>query len=480
MLSAARAALAAPSTKRPRRLGPWLKVYLLLIGLFVSVAGCGQVGTSLGRPLLIVGSVAVALIAFRMGGLALHAEVLIALFMFGPLLRRLIDLDVGYDPSGTMLIAPLAAMTVAFTILPDLLSTRRGGSSTIFVPFWILFACLIYGWVISAFQGTLLASSIIAAKDFVPPIYCMCLMLRPEESETVLKSAARCFLIVSPIVGIYGVLQHLDPQPWDQFWMVESEIPSIGKPLPGMVRVFSTMNSPVSFAGYATVGLLLFSFVPRSFIPIFLVPFVAIIPLCLAILLSGVRTAWISASVSVLFCLSFRRTRGRASLLIICLLAGVVVAISLTSFGDVISARLASMNSSVSDDGSGGERISDYMHVISDSRYIFGTGLAPPVTDAGLMALDGLVLMSVVQMGTTIGLIYVAMVTWAAGQALLQMRSNEGPLRLVAGAIIVGNLVIMPLTAIAVGELGFLFWMLVGVLSARSTVNRSWLQAEAP
>ncbi len=227
--------------------------------------------------------------------------------------------------------------------------------------------------------------------------------------------------------------------------MAASKIPSIGKPLPGLVRVFSTMNSPVSFAAYATFGLLLFSFSPKTYIPLVLVPFVCILPLCLSILLTGVRTAWISTAVSLLVCVLFRRTRGRAMVIITCLALGVAGAITLTPFGDTVADRLASMSNGVSNDGSGVERLSDYYHVFrDDDRYIFGVGFAPFEADIGMMALDGQILSSAAQMGTTVGVVFVLMIIWAAGQSLMTLRPGDGPLRRVCAALIVGNLVILP------------------------------------
>ena len=461
------------SVSRPRRSAflpgtarTTLLLYGMIAALFVAVALCGQLGIGAGRPLFIAGGLALGFFAYRLGGLPLHAEVVITLFVFAPLLRRLIDLHVGYDPSGIMLSAPLAAIVV---VLPELrlLLSGRGRISRMMPPYVIGLICVVYAWSMSAFGGNILLSTIVAAKLVAPIAYCLCLLVRPDQSGPVLTAAVRCFLIVSPFIGLYGIIQYLDPQPWDVYWMAASKMESIGKPLPGLVRVFSTMNSPVSFAAYATFALLLFSFSPRTYIPFVFVPFVCILPLCLAILLTGVRTAWISAAVSLAVCVAFRRTRGRAILMIGCLALGVAAAVTLTSFGDTVSTRLATLSGNVSTDGSGAERISDYDHVFrEDNRYIFGVGLAPLDVDSKMMALDGQLLSSAVQMGTTGGVIFVLMIIWAAGQALMTLRRNDGPLRLVAAALIIGNLAILPLTAVAIGEIGFLFWFLIGVMSA--------------
>ena len=445
-----------------------LGVYLMLGAFLLLVAAMGQVGIGAARMVFIAGSVAMGYHGYRRGGLPLHVEVVIILFVVGPFLRRIIDLHVGYDASGTMLIGPLLAMVVTFGEL-KVLATDRNTSLAVFSPFLLMIGCLLYGWSISAFQGNLTDSSIVAVKYFAPLLYCMCVILRAKESEAVLESTARAFLIVSAPVGLYGVFQHLAPPPWDQFWMISSKIPSIGQPYSGMVRVFGTMNSPVSFAAYATFGLLLFSFTTRSFIPPVLVPVVAILPLSLSIMLTSVRTAWISASISLLFCLLFNRTRGRAMFLIVCLGFGVAIALLFTSFGDTISDRFATFDNGAND-GSSQERMGDYTHVFTeDPRYNVGAGLFPVDPDTKMAALDGQLLTSAVQMGTTVGLLHILGIVWAGVQALRSLRRDDKPLRLVAGALIIGNLAIIPLTSIAIGEIGFLFWLAVGVLSAPQT-----------
>jgi hypothetical protein len=466
-LRPASAFVAAPALVNPHvrdaKRRQQLLAYGLLVGLLAVTALMAQVGIGPTRFFFIAGCFAVAAQAYRSGGLALHVEMAIPLFVFAPFLRRLLDVHTGYDPSGTMLVGPLVALAAALPELQGLL--KRDRPLTVFMPFLVMICCLTYGWAISAFTNQLVLGTIVAAKYAIPLLYCMCLVLRPDQSENVLQGAARAFLVVGPIVGLYGIFQHLNPPAWDRFWMIQSKIVSIGQPLPGEVRVFSTMNSPVSFAAYATCGLLLFSFTPRSFIPPVLVPFVALLPLSLALLLTGVRTAWISAAISIAFCLLFNRTRSRAGLLIICLGFGIAVALLLTSFGDVISSRLDTFSGNASEDGSGYERLKDYSYVFGEGAlYPFGTGLAGEA-DPRLNALDGQLLSSAVQMGPGVGLIHMLAIVWAGVQALLTLRRDEEIMRLVASSLVVGNIAISLLTAISIGEIGFLYWMLVGVLT---------------
>ena len=440
-----------------------IKIYGALIALMVLTAILGQVAVSAARLVFVLGCFGVAALAYRTGGLPLHLEITIQLYVFAPLLRRLVDVNVGYDAIGTMLVGPVLALMAAFPELRRLLSDRRR-DTIVFVPYLMITACVTYGWIISAFQNNLLSSTISAAKYMVPMLYCVCLLLRPDESARILRSAVRAFVIVGPIIGFYGIAQELSPQAWDRYWIVASNFQAAGQPESMQVRVFSTMNSPASFAAYAVCGLLLFSFT-RSFIPGLLVPFIALLPLSISLLLSGMRTTWISAAVSLLFCLLFRATRQRASLLIIFLTVGVIFTLLLTSFGTSVADRISSMGSGVSQDGSGSERLHDYIYVFTEGRrYLFGMGLSAD-SDPRMAALDGQWLLSVVQMGLVFGTLHTLLIMWAGVQGLLTLRHNPEVLRIVAGALILGDMSVFLLLGFSVGEIGFLFWMLVGVLT---------------
>ena len=472
---------AAASRERRVRLPGWtnsqtaLQDYGPVCALLLLTALLGQFGVGVARILFVIGCVGVAARAYVRGGLALHAQTTILLFVFAPLLRRIIDLHVGYDPNGSMLVGPLLALTAAFPKLRLLLS-RGSPPMPSMLPYLIILLCLAYGWSISAFQGDVVQSTGMIVKYVIPMVYSVCLLLCPEEAARVPAAAANTFLVIGPIIGLYGVFQHLAPQPWDRYWMIASKIDSIGQPEPGKVRVFATMNSPVSFAAYATFGLLSITFNRQGLTRLIATGVLAIIPLSLALLLSSVRTAWISTLCSILICLLFKKLRGRAALLLACLMAGVVFALLFTSFGDVVGQRLTSLNSNVSDDGSGGARLEDYSHVFNgnDLTYLVGVGFGS-FHDSRMNALDGLLLSSAVTMGLVFGTLQAVMVLFIGARSAINVRPESDPMRLVACALLAGSLVTFLLTNIAIGEIGFLYWMMVGVLGSAKQSQASRL-----
>ena len=395
-----------------------------LLSLLTVTLALGHVGIGLVRPLFILGCIVVAWRALKVGP-GVHAEVVIVLFVAAPFLRRIVDVSAGYNPSGIMLVGPLLALAIPLKSLQNLLIQRQSNSS-IYAPYLIMGACLTYGWAISAFQGDLMEATVSGLKLFIPMLYAVYLIQRSEDCEEIINSVTRAFLFVTPILGAYGIFQYVNPQSWDRYWMINSPmLTSIGKPEPMQVRVFSTMNSPASFATFATCGLLLYGFCRRG-----LVSVVLIIPICIGLLLSFYRTAWITIAISVVLCFLANSTRSRAIWLTVCLLGAGALAILTTPFGPEIVDRLMTLTGDPAQDGSGHERLREFMHLYSDqARYLFGRGLAgDKVLDPQLIGIDGQLIASAVFMGIIVGNIHVLALIWAClqGGVLVGSRCTAG------------------------------------------------------
>ena len=440
-----------------------LTVYGWLLGLLITTLLLGLAGIGLGRPLFILGCIAVAWRALKVSP-GMHAEVIVVLFAFAPFLRRIVDAGAGFNPSGIMLVGPLLALAVPLTELRQLL-IRRQATRGIYVPYLIMGACLTYAWTLSAFQGDFLEATMGALKMFVPMLYAVYIIQRSEDCEEIISSVTRAFLFITPIIGVYGILQYVNPQPWDRYWMINSPlITSIGKPEPMQIRVFSTMNSPMSFGTFAACGLLLFGFCRRGWITMALV-----IPISLGLLLSFYRTAWISVFIGVGFCFMYNSTRARATWLTVCLFGAGALAVLTTPFGTEIANRLMTLTGDPAQDGSGHERLQEIMHLYSDqAHYLFGNGLAgAKVVDPQLLGIDGQLVSSAVLMGIFVGNIHILALIWACLQGVFALEQNAPPTWLVAGAVVVANVALLPLAIIAAGEVSFPVWTFAALLTAR-------------
>ncbi len=432
----------------------WPTVLLLLAATLA-----GPVLGGLVRPAFILGCAAAGWFAWRRSAAA-HVQSAILLFAFAPFVRRLVDISAGFDSSGIMLSGPLLFILMPIPSLILSPAGRTGPSNSWLVPPFIILACILYGGALSMFQNDWFNAANGGMKWAAPVLYAIALQQQARSDTVLIDAITRVFMLVLPLTGLYGIWQYVDPQNWDRFWMVNASITSAGYPLPYMVRVFSTMNGPASYATFTATGLLLVGFLRPGWLAM-----IAMAPAALGLLLSLYRTSWITLAVGVLFCLFFPATRTRSLSLTIGLLAAVVVTVLFTPFADVITSRFESLGS-VSQDSSGSERLDEFVMLWNaPNSMVLGSGFT--ITDvgvAGAMPIDGQIIASWVTMGIPVGLICLAAYIWVgltATAAAWRLPTREG---VVLGALAISALLIqLPLTSISSGEVSALFWMLVAM-----------------
>ena len=57
----------------------------------------------------------------------------------------------------------------------------------------------------------------------------------------------RTFVTGGLVMGLYGLIQFFYLPEWDVYWLENAGMDSQGLPFPGLIRVFSTMNSLHNF-----------------------------------------------------------------------------------------------------------------------------------------------------------------------------------------------------------------------------------------
>ena len=450
--------LARPGARPAMRRGmlPRVSARAALVALLLGTLMLGFVAGALARPVFVLGAAAVGYLAWREGA-ARSVECAVYLFCFAPFLRRVADYTTAYEPTGLMLLGPLLAIAVPLLDLRDLVLRRRDGDRDL-APMLLAGLCFVYGWALSAFAGEFFQATIALVKLTIPMLFGVWVIRAARQGEPIIEGAARAFMIATPIMGAYGFIQYVNPWPWDRYWMLASRMATIGTPDPYMIRVFGTMNSPASFATYSAVGLLLFGFTRSGWQSALLA-----LPVCMGLLLSMYRTAWISLVVGVIYCAAFNRTRGRAGLIVASIAVAIVLAAGSTEFGQVIVDRLATLGGSVSEDGSGKERLQQFMAFYTNlDDFLIGRGFVGEEFN-GTNALDGEVMLTLVAQGVLVGTLQLAALAWAAFQALGRIDGAGTTTRIVAGGVILGLVAQMPLATISFGEIGALFWTFVGV-----------------
>ena len=351
-LAAAPARVTAPLPARRRGLpglvgGFGSPARLALLGLIAGTLALGFAGAgSVVRPIFVAGAAAAGYLAWREGA-GRSVETAIALFVFAPFLRRIVDARIGFDPSGLMLLGPVLAIALPALELRTLLLARRPEDRAL-APLLLVFACVSYGMLISAFAGSFAEIATAMLKTYTPLLYGAWIMRKARDEPDLLNAAVNAFCAVTPIIGVYAVWQYVSPQDWDRYWMlmVSGTISILGKPEPFQIRVFSMMNSPASFGTYAACGVLLFGFCRRGWLAVLCAVIVS-----LGLVFTFYRTAWISLAVGILYCGAFRRTRERAVLIGIAIVVVTMLAAGSADFGDAVMQRLETFTSSVADDG---------------------------------------------------------------------------------------------------------------------------------
>ena len=463
--------IAVPYAPPPklRRLVP-SKARLALIGLLLGTIALAVAAPGVARPLFILGSAAVGYLAWR-EGCGRSIEAALTLYVFAPFLRRLVDVGIGFDPSGVMLLGPVLAIAIPTIELTRLL-THWEKEDEALLPLLLVGACITYGMLLSAFQGDFGPLGTAALKMYTPLLYGVWIMRRARHDPSALDAVSSSFFVLAPIIGIYGIWQYVSPADWDRYWMlsVSGAISVLGRPEPYQVRVFSMMNSPASFGTYAGCGLLLFGFCRSGWKALLLG--LAVVP---GLLFTYYRTAWISAVLGIFYCAWFGRTRERAGLIAVATVVITVLAAGSSDFGDAIVERLATFTGSVADDGSGKARLEQLFEayrMLDEMTFGFGFArLATPFN--GVDSADGEVVSAMIAMGVLVGSVYLLGLVWAAVQALIRIRSSTDPRLIVTGAVIVGMVAAIPLTSVTSGEIGLLLWMFIALATAQPKPSRA-------
>jgi hypothetical protein len=406
----------------------------------------------------------VAFQALRLGT-AYHFEALIVLFAFSPYLRRIVDYGCGFEVHGYMLTGPLLAALLPTTALPAAVMATRGHLVGRLSPYLLAVLCLGYAAWLPVLNGDYVSAVTGFGKSASVLLYGCWLLAKAEDPQQVVLQGARAFAVVTPIVGIYGIMQYFNPSPADSYWMTASAMSSIGLPEPEQIRVFSTMNSPASLANFLVFGLILVGFVGsrRDLL-------ICFGPGAVALLLSQSRTAWLALAASIIYTLFYSTTKLRSLTLVIALASATTFAVVATQLGDVISNRLETISDRPSDDASGQARLGQLAFIFNHvDSYLLGSGMGwqngtgSEFSTQSTGAYDGMIVGSISSMGIFFGLMFVVTVIWAGLQGVLRVSHRAPPEFVIAAGFVAGQLITIPLVNPTSAEFGIFFWAAVAV-----------------
>ncbi|MEB3339123.1 MAG: O-antigen ligase domain-containing protein [Leptolyngbyaceae bacterium] len=255
------------------------------------------------------------------------------IYFLTPWIRRLIDQQGGWVDPSTVMLTPYLVTGIAIATLIKYLpiAYRQGGLPFILGLVGVLHGVLI-GLVLNPFTAV-----VPAALNWVSPLlFGFHLLMHWQDYPRYRRVLRRVFLWGVFVMGAYGVWQFMTAPPWDQYWMLNAPINSIGSPAPFEIRVFSTMNAPGPFATTMMAGLLLL-FDSQGAVRLPAAGFGY-----LSFLLSLVRSAWLGWVVGLLAAITSLKAHLQMRLLITLLVMalGVLPLVTMPPFSETIQSRL--------------------------------------------------------------------------------------------------------------------------------------------
>jgi hypothetical protein len=445
-----------------------LRQALTLASVAVLAAPAVTPAASLARLSFPLGAALIAAGLILRGRLAAYVTFCLWLFLLTPLVRRLADEHAGYVQGSTIMLAPFLALAWAALDLPRFMFIRGGRAQW---PMAIVFATLLYGFVLALGQGRVFPAVLDLLRWATPPLLACCIVSRggadPAAWRALCRELCALALLALPLLSVYGLYQFATAPVWDVVWMLNTDMKSAGLPQPFQIRVFGTMNSPASLAYYLE-ALILITLTLRS--P---VRWLNVGLGLTALAASLVRSAWLGLGAGLVLLLILAPLRVRAALMV-ALAAAVLlspVALSTPQLQKYVTDRVATL-ADVSQDKSFSERSAAYAEAGRElAAQPLGEGLGIANVAANYSdrqrVIDGGPIEILLSLGVPAGILYLGAV--AVLLIVATVRPVSGADREVAHAFIVIAIVqalaLASVTTFA-GEIGVIFWTSVAVMLA--------------
>lgn len=274
--------------------------------------------------------------------------------------RRVIDYQLGsFTPPGMSitLLTPFAVSSIAVLDIPrygGLLLKRR------FAPYLLCLCGIAYASILSFAWVSPMAATV-ALLNWIPPLLIgFHLLVNWRSYPRYRRVAQRTFTWCMLVIGLYGIAQFFLVPPWDAFWMIESEMNSIGHPYPMEIRIFGTLDSPGPFATVMLTGVILL------FSRTTLFSLLSAVPGYVSFLLCMVRGAWLGWVIALGTLIV--RLKGTARLRLVAFAGGVALLavpliLTLGPIGEVTGSRMSTLTD-VQSDGSFQERMNLYTETL--------------------------------------------------------------------------------------------------------------------
>ncbi|MBC3761710.1 hypothetical protein ACUN7V_07810 [Quadrisphaera oryzae] len=252
-------------------------------------------------PLVYTGGSAALSLSWRRTAPERVVELALWTWLLAPGVRRVVDMVSGFHPDSLVLVAPLAVSVLC--LVPAAVAARRAWPQLPVPPRvrWLavlLSVLLAYGAGVGVLVGRPVPAVALAFLQAAAPLALgvSALVLLPRARRVVLVDRFAVWGCL--LVGGYGVVQFLVAPQWDRQWLrdVADVASSFGYPEPLGIRVFSTVNDPVSLAAFLSLAVLWLALRRRLGVLGWLALAVGLS--CLGLTL--VRAAWVAVLLGVL------------------------------------------------------------------------------------------------------------------------------------------------------------------------------------
>lgn len=417
--------------------------------------------------LAVAGTLMVLLFAIRVESRSAGLTTLWIYWLLMPALRRVLDLIASAPSADPLSVLPFVA--TALLALMELRENRLSRKARTILGLAAL------GFLIGVPTGLVAdpAAATFAATAYVAGLSAFVIgwgdEVRPQTGSTL----ERVLKVALLPLAIYGIAQYFFPlTSWDSNWVTSTDLGSIMAPQEGHIRVFSTLNSPFTFAILLAVGIMFAISARRRFGPGFLY----MLPLVVALALTFVRSAWLSLVVGLIVYAAAAKGRaaGKTVAIVLVCLAGVVVVGSSNPTTKAFTDRITSLGNPESD-VSAKERLETTNRLLPQSiKQPVGAGLGQAglaaslneSSEAGVVEVDDGYLALLYQSGPLAFLLVVYALFASVGAAIAALGRappGERTYRAVILAILVMLLVAEASADVLFGIPGVVFWYLAGL-----------------
>ncbi len=260
------------------------------------------------------------------------------LWWLTPFVRRMLDHRHGWNPTNIVLVAP--PLVALFSVVVILRHTRelRG---ILYAPYLLVLAALAYGYAVGIISAGTIPATYALITWLAPVLFGIHLAVSWRRYPELAGSLRRTFSIALPLLAAYGLYQFVRLPSWDAEWMRNADLRSIGNPLPFLVRIFGTLNTPGPYAAFLVAGLLMLLLGKGR------LRYISTALALVALLLTRTRAAWaafmIGLVVQYLSQPIVRLPKRTVTLIVVSLLALPIAAIP--KFRNMIVPRLSTLTS---------------------------------------------------------------------------------------------------------------------------------------